>query len=96
MIGTFTKTIAAAATPERLSATRQRVSWVTIQSTATNTKPAIVGSESTAASGYELGSSGDSIVFWSTAGRDLAIDLYDIWIKVGADGEKVNVLYVKA
>lgn len=90
------KTVAAAVTPELLSAIAgDRVSWATIQSLSTNTKPVEVHmSEDAGATfkrAYTINNPGDSYVLWSTARGDSFIDLHRIKIKVGADGEGVDV-----
>lgn len=95
MVQSFEKVVADKDTPEPLLASSRRVSWATIQSKATNTKPVqIIAPTAAAVGGYTIASGGDSLVLWSTAINDQAIDLAKVFAKVGADGEGVDVIYV--
>ncbi len=94
MVTAISKTVADPGTPERLTSETKRVDWACIQAKTTNPKSVIIGSEATVAAGYEIVNPGDSFVLWSTANRALAIDLNQLWAKVGAGGEGVDIVYV--
>jgi len=96
MFASLTKTVAAAATAEALSATSLRVSWCTIQLKAGSTGTAIIkGPTAAATGGFTLSNPGDSFVIWSPASLHLAIDLAEVFCKVSVNGEGVDVSYVK-
>lgn len=96
MVKTYSKTVAATGTPEAITSSSERVSWATIQSKPTNT--AVVNIRAplvNSAVGYVIANPGDSIVLWSPASLHLAIDLNQVFIEVGVNGEGVNVTVVK-
>lgn len=81
----FEKTVAASATPERLSATHLYCRQVTIEPLSTNTDEAFCDQGATPALLLPRN-------FGVTNGEQL-IDLYEFFVRVAVDGEGVLVIY---
>lgn len=88
------KNVAAAATPEALSATRLPAAWVQIQAKNTNTNPVFVGQsgvDNAGNAGRRL-AAGQVAELQPTPGQD-PYDLSQIFIAVTTAGEGVFVLF---
>lgn len=88
-----TKDIAAAATPEAISATAILTSKVWIQCPAANTSDLLIGDATTRVYVVPKGTSIEIGNIDNERGTE-EINLADIWVKAGTNGDDVNFLYV--
>lgn len=86
-VATFEKCVAAAATPEALTASATLSPDLIIQAKTTNTQPVLVGNSSAQHLSVPVGG---VVILESHANREY--DLSKIYVKVGVNGECVSVL----
>ena len=93
---TFTKTVSAAGTKERLTTQEINVPAVLIQGISTNTGDVYIGdNQVSSTNGIEVDARDGIVISAKALGwADENISLKDIWIDVDTNGEGVNVLFL--
>lgn len=94
---TTTKTVTAAGTAERLSATSSRYHMIVLQAECDNTGNIHIGGSSVDSSNGILLDACESFTFTGSnnKGSNIPFDLYEIWIDADTNGEGVKILGIK-